>query len=276
MSQIFGGIVLLGMVASGATPEQQGPWCLIKTSKGDIFVRLFADEAPKTVENFLGLAEGTREFTDPVTKQKVKKPFYDNLTFHRVIKGFMIQGGCPLGTGTGSPGYVFEDEMNADALGLGKLKVVEGGSAHPWLGVRSQAEFARMVMEPLAKAMGFKDVNEVVQGHADEFNSRIDALTLTDAYTNLGYKYNMTLKSHAPKRGVLAMANAGPNTNGSQFFINLIDTPWLTGKHTVFGEVVKGMDIVDAIATVPVDAGAKPNQPVRILSIRSIKEMPKP
>jgi cyclophilin family peptidyl-prolyl cis-trans isomerase len=279
MSQIFGGIVILSMVASAATQEKaadkQGSLCLIKTSKGDIVVRLFADEAPKTVENFLGLAEGTKEFTDPVTKQKVKKPFYDNLIFHRVIKNFMIQGGCPLGMGTAGPGYQFEDEINADALGLDKLKVIDTNSSpHPWLMVRSQTDFTRLVMDPLAKAMGFKDVNEASKKGADEFNKRIDALTLKDVYTNLGYKYNSALKSHAPKRGVLAMANSGPNSNGSQFFINLVDTSWLTGKHTVFGEVVKGMEIVDAIGAVPVGAGDKPLQPVRILSIRSIKEMP--
>jgi cyclophilin family peptidyl-prolyl cis-trans isomerase len=275
MSQIFGGIVLLSMVASTATRENQGPQCLIKTSKGDIVVRLFADEAPKTVENFLGLAEGTKEFTDSASGKSVKKPFYDNLTFHRVIKDFMIQGGCPLGTGTGGPGYKFEDEINAESLGLDKLRVIDANSSpHPWLMVRSQADFNRVVMEPLAKAMGFKDVNEVIQGHAAEFNKRMDTLNIKDVYTNLGYKYNSTLKSHAPKRGVLAMANSGPNTNGSQFFINLIDTPWLTGKHTVFGEVVKGMEVVDAIGAVPVGSGSKPVESIRILSIRSIKETP--
>ena len=96
-------------------------------------------------------------------------------------------------------------------------------------------------------------------------------MTLKDVYTNLGYKYDDKLKSRPPKRGCLAMANSGPNTNGSQFFINLIDTPWLTGKHTVFGEVVKGMDVVDAIGNVAVAAGGKPTKPVKIISIRLIK-----
>ncbi len=280
MSHIFGSIVMLSMVASAAAQDKdaqkQGPLCLIKTSKGDIVVRLFADEAPKTVENFLGLAEGTKEFTDPNNpKQKIKKPFYDGLIFHRVIKDFMIQGGCPLGTGTGGPGFQFEDEINADALGLDKLKVLnEKSQPHPWLLVRSQADFDRIVMEPLMRAMGYKDRSEATK-HADEFNKRIDALTVKDAYTNLGYRYNTTRKSHAPKRGVIAMANSGPNTNGSQFFIDLVDTPHLTGKHTVFGEVVKGMEVVDAIGAVPVGPGDKPLQPVRIVSIRSIKEMPK-
>jgi cyclophilin family peptidyl-prolyl cis-trans isomerase len=278
MSQIFGGIVMLSVVASAAaqdgTTDKQDPICLIKTSKGDIYARLFADEAPLTVQIFLGLAEGTREFTDSSTQQKVKRPFYDNLTFHRVIKNFMIQGGCPLKTGMGGPGFRFGDEINADALGLDKIKVIDANSVpHPWLLVRSQADFNRIVMEPLKKAMGIT-TTEQLKARMDEFNRRIDALTLKDAYVNLGYRYNPALKSHAPTRGVLAMANSGPNTNGSQFFITLVDTPWLTGKHTVFGAVVRGMDVVDAIGNVPVGAGDKPLEPVVILSIRSVTELP--
>jgi cyclophilin family peptidyl-prolyl cis-trans isomerase len=280
MSQIVGGILVLGLVASASAQDnvaaKQDPMCLIKTSRGDIYVRLFASETPKTVENFIDLAEGTKEFTDPNTKQTVKRPFYDNLVFHRVIKDFMIQGGCPLGTGTGDPGYKFADEINADALGLDKLKVLnEKSQPHPWLSVRSQEDFDNLIKNPLLRAMGITTQDQM-KARMDEFNRRIDQLTLKEAYANLGYRYNPALKSHAPKRGVLAMANSGPNTNGSQFFINLVDTPWLTGKHTVFGEVVKGMDVVDKIGAVPVDArSSKPLEPVRILSIRPIKEMPK-
>ncbi len=253
------------------------PNCLIKTNKGDIVVRLFASEAPKTVANFIGLAEGTKEFIDPKTNDKVKRPYYDGLIFHRVIKDFMIQGGCPLGTGTGSPGYKFEDEINAEALGLQTMKAIsEKGQPHQWLMVRSQQDFQRMVIQPLFRAMGITSQEQLDQ-RREELNERVKTLTLKDVYTNLGYKYNDKLESHAPKRGVLAMANSGPNTNGSQFFINLIDTPWLTGKHTVFGEVVKGMDVVDAIGQVPVGEGSKPVEPVTIISICVIKpEEPKP
>jgi peptidyl-prolyl cis-trans isomerase A (cyclophilin A) len=261
-------------LAAESTVETKDPNCLIKTSKGDIVVRLFAQEAPKTVENFIGLAEGTKEFTPPNSEAKVKKPFYDGLIFHRVIKNFMIQGGCPEGTGRGGPGYRFEDEINADALGLDKLKVLgERDQPHPWLSIRSQENFNNTVLRPLYRALGIT-TSEEAQKRQQEVSDRVHAMTLKDVYVNLGYKYNDKLPSHAPKRGVLAMANAGPGTNGSQFFINVVDTPWLTGKHTVFGEVVKGMDVVDAIANVPVDASSKPVEPVRILSIRVIKEQP--
>ena len=158
------------------------------TSLGKFTVELFEKDAPKTVANFVGLADGTKEWTDPKTGAKVKKPFYNGLIFHRVIPDFMIQGGDPLGTGSGDPGYKF----------------------------------------------------------ADEFGS--------------GRKMD--------KAGVLAMANAGPNTNGSQFFITLKETNYLNGKHTVFGEVTEGMDTIRKIGeTKTTKPGDRPVTPVVIQSV---------
>lgn len=158
-------------------------YAVIDTSMGQIVIKLFPDKAPKTVENFVGLATGTKEWPDPKTGQKVKKPFYDGLIFHRVIPNFMIQGGCPLGNGTGGPGYKFEDE------------IVPG-----------------LVFD---------------------------------------------------KPGKLAMANSGPNTNGSQFFITVAATQWLNGHHTIFGEVAQGQDILMKISAVPT-TDDKPNKDVVI------------
>ena len=142
----------------------------ISTTLGDVRAQLFPNHAPKTVANFVELAEGTREWVDPTSGERAKKPLYDGTIFHRVISGFMIQGGDPLGTGTGGPGYRFNDEI------------------HP-------------------------------------------ELAFTKPY-------------------LLAMANAGPGTNGSQFFITVDATAWLTGKHTIFGEVADqaSRDVVDRIA----------------------------
>jgi peptidyl-prolyl cis-trans isomerase A (cyclophilin A) len=145
-------------------PTVPGVYAQFVTSEGNFTIRLFDQEAPRTVENFVGLAEGTKEWTDPRTSQKVKQPYYNGVVFHRVIDGFMIQGGDPLGQGIGGPGYTFADEF------------------HP--------------------------------------NLRHD------------------------KAGVLSMANAGPNTNGGQFFITLAPTPHLDNRHSVFGEVVEGLDVV--------------------------------
>ncbi|RMG15022.1 MAG: peptidylprolyl isomerase [Planctomycetota bacterium] len=247
------------------------PVVLMKTSMGEVRIELFPEQAPETVKNFLDLAEGRKEFTDPRTGEKVRRPFYDGLTFHRVIKDFMIQGGDPLGNGRGGPGYTFRDEINAKALGLDAIKVIQkNGQPHPWLLLRSQRDFQMRILGPLLRKMGIAS-REQLQGREKEVQQRLESMSLAEAYENMGYRYDEHLPSTPPRRGVIAMANAGPNTNGSQFFINLVDTPHLTGKHTVFGQVVAGMDVIDKIALVPVEAGSnKPKTPVVIESIRRV------
>lgn len=178
--------VSIGTAAESAE-KKRAVYATLKTSMGDIVVRLFEDKAPNTVANFIGLASGTREWIDPKTGEKVKRPYYNGLTFHRVDPTFMIQGGDPLGNGTGGPGYRFQDEF------------------HPEL------------------------------------------------------RHN--------KPGILSMANAGPNTNGSQFFITNRATPDLDGRHSVFGEVVKGLDVVVAIGNVPRDFLERPIKDVVIKQV---------
>jgi peptidyl-prolyl cis-trans isomerase A (cyclophilin A) len=156
------------------------------TSHGSFTIRLFDEDVPETVANFVGLAEGTKEFTDPKTGHKVSRPFYDGLIFHRIIDNFMIQGGDPLGTGTGGPGYKF----------------------------------------------------------ADEFSPK--------------------LRHKGP--GMLSMANSGPHSNGSQFFITLAPTPWLDNKHSIFGEVVEGMDVVNKIGSTP----TRNDRPVTPVTLESV------
>jgi peptidyl-prolyl cis-trans isomerase A (cyclophilin A) len=158
------------------------------TSEGNFTARLFDTETPNTVANFTGLADGSKEWTDPRSGQRVKQPYFNGTIFHRVIADFMIQGGDPLGQGTGGPGYNFADEF------------------HPTL-------------------------------------------------------------RHS-KAGILSMANRGPNTNGGQFFITLVPTPWLDDKHSVFGEVVEGMDVVKKIGgTATSKPGDRPLKPIAIQSV---------
>ena len=174
---------------------------IMHTSEGDIKINLFDEQTPKTVENFLGLASGKKEWTDPFTGKPSHEAFYDGLTFHRIIKDFMIQGGCPLGTGTGGPGYDFDDEIDP------------------------------------------------------------------------------SLKFDKPY--LLAMANAGlrrgadgkiHGTNGSQFFITTVPTPWLNGHHTIFGEVADEASraVVATIDGVATDAQDRPLEPVMIEGIELV------
>jgi peptidyl-prolyl cis-trans isomerase A (cyclophilin A) len=166
-------------------------FAVFETTMGKIKIKLFRDKVPKTVDNFVDLAEGNKEWIDG--KEKKKTHFFDGLIFHRVIPKFMIQSGDPLGTGTGGPGFTFNDEFHPDL-------------------------------------------------------------------------------THS-KPGILSMANRGKNTNGSQFFITTVETPWLDNKHSVFGEVVEGMDVVEAISNVPRDqSNDKPLKPVTIKKVTIIRE----
>jgi cyclophilin family peptidyl-prolyl cis-trans isomerase len=252
---------------------------VITTSVGTIVAELFDDQAPETVANFVGLAEGEKPFTDPKTGMEAKRPFYDGLVFHRVIKGFMIQGGCPLGQGNSGPGYKFKDEINAKSLGLDREMAMVGEDLNPQCAYM-QRDFMRIVLRPKMEAMGItqESTMEQKQKAFDAVLKDARSMTLQDFYERIGYSYNNALPpSSKPVRGVLAMANSGPGTNGSQFFINLGDTPHLTGKHTVFGKVVGGMETVDAIGNVQTAEGDRPVVPVVIQSIRREKTaIPKP
>ncbi|MBQ1083348.1 MULTISPECIES: peptidylprolyl isomerase [unclassified Nocardiopsis] len=163
------------------------PTARLNTSKGTIVVKLFEEQAPETVANFVGLADGSKQWVDPSTGKPSNSSLYEGTVFHRVIDGFMIQGGDPLGTGRGGPGYKFGDEIHPD-------------------------------------------------------------LSFDRPY-------------------LLAMANAGPGTNGSQFFITVGEPYWLNGRHTIFGEVVEGSDVVDEITKVSTDAQDRPHEDVVINSV---------
>ncbi len=247
--------------------KSKNPVYIIKTSSSDIFVELFADSAPETVANFIGLAEGTKEFTDSKTGKKIKQPFYNGLIFHRIIKDFMIQGGCPLGNGTGGPGYNFQDEIDASGLGLDKILAIDPEKGvHPYLMVKNEEDYRRNIIAPLFQKLNITSQEEMDK-KKDDVSKALQALTIQNVLENMGYVYSKKGSPHSPKRGCLAMANSGPGTNGSQFFINLVDTDWLIGKHTVFGKVIQGMDVVDKMGLVKVDSASKPVEDVKIISI---------
>lgn len=248
----------------------------IVTNMGTIRCTLFADAAPETVANFLALAEGSKPWTDPTTGAAMTKPFFDGLVFHRVIADFMIQGGCPLGQGSSGPGYAFKDEINATSLGLDTEMALTGEQLHPQCGYMGQ-QFFQYLLRPRLEAKGITEGTPPQQQQAAIMAELplLQKVSLRQFYEAIGYVYDDTLPpSHRPVKGCLAMANSGPNTNGSQFFINLADTPHLTGKHTVFGEVTGGADIVAAIGATKTGPGDRPLEPITIISIRRVASEP--
>lgn len=231
------------------------PTIIMQTNYGDITIELWPDIAPKTVENFLGLAQGTKPFTDPKTHQKVLRPFYDGLIFHRVINDFMIQGGCPLGSGSGGPGYKFEDECFTNKTLTGEITSEEDAYSVytkliiPYLqSTRTpDAEILAVVDSCRAKNNGTP-----IMDHTVEFYQEITG-------NKAPVTVNGRLKAQV-EYGTICMANSGPNTNGSQFFIvtKKDGCNWLNGKHTVFGKVIEGMDVVHEIEGVKKGANDRP------------------
>ncbi|MCW7459158.1 peptidylprolyl isomerase [Leptospira bandrabouensis] len=222
-------------VTSVKLPEKPAIYAVFNTSVGDLVLELYDTAAPKTVQNFIDLAQGEKEFrTD---KGSERRPFYDGLKFHRVIENFMAQGGCPRGDGTGGPGYQTEDEINAKALGLDKLKIKDAPQ------YQSQLQRAVLAEFKIQSRAEFEEKRTEVEKAYQEAME----LPVLEILHRVGYRYNEVLPSKKALRGSLAMANAGPNTNGSQFFINQVDTPHLDGLHTVFGFLVSGYDVLDRI-----------------------------
>ncbi len=239
--------------------KDTNPIAVIETSLGQITVELYRHAAPKTVENFVGLATGTKEFTDVDGKQ-AKRPYYDGLVFHRVIPNFMIQGGDIKGNGTGGPGYQFADEINAKALGLDKMKV-------------SSSPMAMQEVQQVARTEVFKKLNIRSQADLNGKMKEAEAMfkaeqgrwgnkTMEELFTARGISYTPNLESESNTKGSLSMANAGPNTNGSQFFISVADNTYLDGKHTVFGRVIAGLDIAEQITKVECDQQNRPKSSV--------------
>jgi len=253
------------------TPKEPGTYAVIVTNKGNIVAKLNETDTPKTVANFIGLAEGTKEWTDPTTQKLVKKPLYNGTIFHRVIKDFMIQGGDPLGTGAGGPGYQFEDEtykgsepiqgeVKDEATALEVWKQIIMPYMTKYEGNPPNAEIKAIVDEVIANQSG-----DAIIGKTIEFFQ-----TATEITTPISK--NTVINPVA--FGTLCMANSGPNTNGSQFFIvtKKDGCPWLDGLHTVFGNVVQGIEVAQAIESVTTGEQDLPVEKVIIKEIQIIRK----
>ena len=262
--------VALAMVLliSACQKESNTVKVLMKTSMGDIELELDKSLAPVTVDNFIGLAMGTKEYLDPATNQQTLGNFYDGLIFHRVIKDFMIQGGCPLGTGTGDPGYRFEDECFTQ----GERLEGEIDSEEKALQVWSQMiiPYLQNTEEPDEQIIQvYEGVQQLQSGEPIMEHD----VAFYEVLTGMGPIYIQGELKATVDYATIAMANSGPNTNGSQFFIvtNRDGAPWLNGRHTVFGRVTKGMDVVHAIEDVAKGPNDRPLEEVKMISVRVIR-----
>ncbi len=252
--------LILILLITGGILMAADPIVTMQTNYGDITIELWPDIAPNTVENFVGLAQGTKPWTDPKTHQKVTRPFYDGLIFHRVIPDFMIQGGCPLGTGTGGPGYKFDDECYAGGEILSgtitsddDAYLVYSSIVIPYMQSTRNPDPAIVAIVDSCRA---KRSGDPIKGKTVEFYQEKTG-------------NSKPLKGHGKLKatvdyGTICMANSGPNTNGSQFFIvtKKDGCDWLNGKHTVFGKVTKGMDVVHKIENVKTDSNNRPTKDV--------------
>lgn len=256
--------------ARQAMENQANPLMLMTTSQGAIYIELLPDEAPDNVARFIALAEGEVEFFDEVANATFTPRYYDGMRFHRVLPDFVIQGGSPSYHPLGAPEPMLADEINATALGLDRLPVLgEDGSINPMLNVGNQQEFAQRVLEPLYLELGIETVSELNPAE-DDIVTNLRGLTLMRLYEYEGYSYQNEFQTRGISRGTVALANDGPNRNGSEFFISLRNADWLNGRHTVIGRVVEGMDIADRIGAVAIDPTAFNTQSSVIYSIRRI------
>ena len=237
--------------AAAAMENPANPLVLINTETGPIYLELLANEAPANVANFLSLMEA-REAVLPGTTPGARG-YYDGMRFHRVIPGLLIQAGSPALHEGGREFATLDDEINAASLGLDEQAVLfDNGEFNPLLGIRDKDDLDKILLRPLYRRLGIAG-NAEIASHQDEILSALTEMSLLDAYAQLGYRYRNGTATRALRRGILALANRGPDDNGPEFFILLADAPHLDGRYTVIGRVVEGMATADRIATTAID-----------------------
>ena len=238
---------LMSIHAAWGTPdsarqnmENQGnPLVQISTDRGDIFVELFPRAAPRNVERFLELMQPSADDDEP--------PYYDGTRFHRIVSNHFIQAGRRNDEELAHPSPVIPHEINAQRLGLGDQRVIDDrGRPHEWLNLEDHQDFQKRVLTPLYQQMNIQN-ESVLRSRQDEVMQRLRQLTLQQLLELKGYRYDTTYSSRMPLAGSLLMVPYGPEGNSAEFFISLLDAPWLMGKNTVIGQVVAGQDTIQRI-----------------------------
>ena len=251
-----------------AMEDSRNPLVLISTSQGEIYLELFPAEAPLNVNNFLALAEGEKEFSNPDSGEPIQARYYNGMRFHRVIPGFLIQAGSPAYNPLGLQIELLNDEINADALSLDRISAINpDGSFADNLNIESKSNFLADILTPLYARRNISGVESALARQYQTYEE-LKNMSVKQVYENQGYRYNANLRSRPITRGVVAMANSGPNSNGAEFFISLGDAPWLTGKYTVIGKVVEGQQSMDRIGVTAIDAEQFSSLSTLIYSVR--------
>ncbi len=246
----------------------ENPLLLINTSRGEIYVELFPLEAPQNVQNIIALAQGEVELEDNASGDLFSARYYNGMRFHRVIVGTLIQAGSPARYSRNVSLQRLDDEINAELLGLNQQMVLlPDGNINPLLNIADKSEFDREILEPLYRQLRIESESELAENQSRVLTA-LQRMTVQQAYENQGYRYNSNLSGRGISRGVMALANSGPDDNGPEFFISLQDADWLSGKHTVVGKVVDGLEAVIAIGETAIDPGQYSSLSTLIYSVR--------
>ena len=251
-----------------AMEDSQNPLIRISTSKGEMYLELYPLEAPNNVENFIALAEGEKEFTNLKTGEPIQSRYYNGMRFHRVVPGFIIQAGSPAINPLGLQVSLLNDEINANALGLDQIPALNpDGSFADVLNIESKPDFHEEILTPLYSQRNITDVEAALSRQYQALET-LQELSVKSVYENQGYRYDDSLESRPIERGTVALANSGPDSNGSEFFISLTAAEWLWGKYTVIGKVVEGQEVMDSIGNTAIDPGQFSSLSTLIYSVR--------
>ena len=253
-----------------AMEDSSNPLMLVSTSAGPIYIEMLPAEAPENVARFIEFTVGEVPLIETDSILTASPRYYNGSQFHRVIPNFIIQAGSPEHNAHGRPRDYLADEINASALGLDRLPVIlQAGEINPILNTDSQQEFASRVLEPLYRQLGI-DSPEQLETEESAIIDALQSLTVMRLYEYEGYRYQNRYPTRAITRGIVALANDGPNRNGPEFFISLSDAPWLDGRYTVIGRVVEGMETADRIGDKPIQPVNPDPESTRIYSIRKL------
>jgi cyclophilin family peptidyl-prolyl cis-trans isomerase len=249
LSSISGQLSADSSSALLAMENSSNPLLQISTSRGNVFVELYPEEAPENVGRFLDLAEGEIEFVDANTGTIFTPKYYDGMSFHRVIPGLLIQAGSPTYNALGAPTDLLNDEINANSLALNTKNIfLPDSTTNPILNITNSDQFAKQVLQPLYKSMGIETAEDLL-GQEEKIATKLRSMTVKELYQLQGYTYSEANLSRPIELGVLALANTGPNSNGPEFFISMANSEHLSGKYTAIGSVIEGMGVVSDIGS---------------------------